>query len=133
MRGRRIKAAGSPAYAATQAEIEMLTEMMPAGAFLMDAFKTKNRLANLIKSPLKYGVGEMAGEQLATLGQDFAQGAYIDSRTNPNWVQGYKDGRLDAARSTAVASLVMAPGNVGIATADTRGQRGGARLKTCGG
>ena len=102
-------------YAATQAEIEMLTEMMPAGA-LVDAFKTKNPVANLIKSPLKYGVGEMAGEQLATLGQDFAQGAYIDSRTNPNWVQDYKDGRLDAARSTAVSSLVMAPGNVGIAT-----------------
>ena len=101
-------------YAATQAEIETLTEMMPAGA-LVDAFKTKNPVANLIKSPLKYGVGEMAGEQLATLGQDFAQGAYIDSRTNPNWVQDYKDGRLDAARSTAVSSLVMAPGNVGIA------------------
>lgn len=101
-------------YAATQAEIEMLTEMMPAGA-LVDAFKTKNPVANLIKSPLKYSVGEMAGEQLATLGQDFAQGAYIDSRTNPNWVQDYKDGRLDAARSTAVSSLVMGPGNVGIA------------------
>ena len=101
-------------YAATQAEIETLTEMMPSGA-LVDAFKTKNPVANLIKSPLKYGVGEMAGEQLATLGQDFAQGAYIDSRTNPNWVQDYKDGRLDAARSTAVSSLVMAPGNVGIA------------------
>ena len=101
-------------YAATQSEIEMLTEMMPAGA-LVDAFKTKSPVANLIKSPLKYGVGEMAGEQLATLGQDFAQGAYIDSRTNPNWVQDYKDGRLDAARSTAVSSLVMGPGNVGIA------------------
>ena len=108
-------------YAATQAEIEMLTEMMPAGA-LVDAFKTKNPVANLIKSPLKYGVGEMAGEQLATLGQDFAQGAYIDSHTNPNWVQDYKDGRLDAARSTAVASLVMGPGNVGIAATAQAGK-----------
>ena len=113
-------------YAATQTGIEMLTEKMPADA-LVDAFKTKNPVANLIKSPLKYGVGEMAGEQLATLGQDFAKGAYIDSRTNPNWVQAYKDGRLDAARSTAVSSLVMGPGNVGIAATAAQAAKAAAQ------
>ncbi|QMT44241.1 MuF-C-terminal domain-containing protein [Neisseria dentiae] len=100
-------------YAGNQTAIETATEKLPAGA-LVDAFKTSSPVASLIKSPLKYALGEAGGEQLATLGQDFIKGAYIDSQTNDNWLQDYQDSRLDAARSTLVSSLVAGGGNVAI-------------------
>lgn len=110
-------------YAMGQGAIETGTELIPAGA-LIGRLKTSAPFSSIVQRPLKYLLSEGVGEQVATLGQNYMQGAFIDSRTNPNWQKEFFKDIPKNARSTAIASLVMAPGNMAItgtahATAET--------------
>ncbi len=111
------------AYGGTQAAIETGTEMLPAGA-LVDMFKPRGAAGKMALAPVRYAVGEMAGEQLATLGQDYMRSVHIDARTNPNWWRDYQDNIPANAKSTAISSLVMGPGNVAVGSTAEMARRG---------
>ena len=110
-------------YATTQGAIEVGTEKLPAGA-LVDMVKSNRPLAALVKAPARYALGEGLGEQVATLGQDYMQAAYLDAPKNANWQQDYWNSRGEAARTTAVSSLVSSGGNVGLGAGGVAVQRG---------
>ena len=110
-------------YATTQGAIEVGTERLPAGA-LVDMVKSNRPLAALVKAPARYALGEGLGEQVATLGQDYMQAAYLDAPKNANWQQDYWNSRGEAARTTAVSSLVSSGGNVGLGAGGVAVQRG---------
>ena len=110
-------------YATTQGAIEVGTEKLPAGA-LVDMVKSNRPLAALVKAPARYALGEGLGEQVATLGQDYMQAAYLDAPKNANWQQDYWNSRGEAARTTAVSSLVSSGGNVGLVAGGVAVQRG---------
>ena len=116
-------------YATTQGAIEVGTERLPAGA-LVDMVKSNRPLAALVKAPARYALGEGLGEQVATLGQDYMQAAYLDAPKNANWQQDYWNSRGEAARTTAVSSLVSSGGNVGLGAGGVAVQRGVNAVRT---
>lgn len=116
-------------YATTQGAIEVGTERLPAGA-LVNMVKSNRPLAALVKAPARYALGEGLGEQVATLGQDYMQAAYLDAPKNANWQQDYWNSRGEAARTTAVSSLVSSGGNVGLGAGGVAVQRGVNAVRT---